>query len=151
MGWESREGKANYEGEWRNDSMHGRGKQSWSDGRSYEGQFANGRFSGQGRMGWRAEKGVLVYEGDYKDDMKHGTGKFTWADGRIYDGEWKMGKRDGMGKYTGSNGEKKIGYWEANKWTRWADEANETPASAATYQATGRTHLIVHRCRAESG
>lgn len=55
--------------------MHGRGKTSWPDGRSYEGEYKNyfNLFS-------------------YEDDKKHGTGTFIWSDGRKYIGEWKKGK-----------------------------------------------------------
>jgi len=46
--------------------MHGKGKITWTDGRSYE--------------------------GDYVDDKKHGFGTFTWSDGRKYIGMWEKGK-----------------------------------------------------------
>lgn len=32
------------------DAQDGQGRQTWSDGRVYEGQFQNGRFSGTGKM-----------------------------------------------------------------------------------------------------
>jgi len=46
--------------------MHGKGRQTWPDGRSYEGEFIN--------------------------DTKEGYGIYRWADGRIYEGKWLKGK-----------------------------------------------------------
>merc|ERR1719336_3210324 len=63
-----------YEGEWHNDKQHGAGCQTWSDGRSYEGQFQFGRFGGKGRMAWSTAKGTMIYEGEYMGDVKHGIG-----------------------------------------------------------------------------
>ncbi|CAL1131851.1 unnamed protein product [Cladocopium goreaui] len=92
--WQSK--NCQYEGQWKADAQDGQGRQTWSDGRVYEGQFQNGRFSGTGKMVWHTQKGMLVYEGQYKDDLKHGQGKFVWPDGRTYDGEWSQGKRHGV-------------------------------------------------------
>ena len=46
--------------------MHGNGKQTWPDGRSYNGQ--------------------------YDHDKKQGLGTFVWPDGRKYHGAWENGK-----------------------------------------------------------
>ena len=46
--------------------MHGVGKFTWKDGKTYY--------------------------GEYKNDLKDGWGIFTWPDGRRYEGEWKEGK-----------------------------------------------------------
>merc|ERR1719223_120983 len=110
--WSS--GSAEYVGQWENDTMHGNGRHTWTDGRSYEGQFVRGQFSGKGRMEWGTKKGPLVYDGQYKDDMKHGNGCFKWPDGRAYNGEWSSGKRHGKGAYTDTRGDTKIGYWNGN-------------------------------------
>eukprot|EP00933_Yihiella_yeosuensis_P046322 TRINITY_DN41835_c0_g1_i1.p1 TRINITY_DN41835_c0_g1~~TRINITY_DN41835_c0_g1_i1.p1 ORF type:complete len:248 (+),score=70.89 TRINITY_DN41835_c0_g1_i1:101-844(+) len=132
--WQSK--NCQYEGQWKADSQHGQGRQTWSDGRVYEGQFQNGRFSGTGRMVWHTQKGLLVYEGEYKDDLKHGHGKFVWTDGRTYDGEWHQGKRHGRGTYVTAKAERKVGYWEDDKFSRWetarpeGEGAEETPAAA---------------------
>jgi len=42
--------------------MHGKGKITWKDGRSYR--------------------------GDYLKDKKHGQGVYIWSDGREYNGSW---------------------------------------------------------------
>lgn len=122
-----------YVGEWKADQQHGKGKQKWTDGRVYEGQFDEGRFSGEGRMVWSTPKGLLVYEGQYRDDLKHGMGKFVWADGRTYEGEWCCGKRHGRGRYVNARSEQKVGYWLDDKFDRWeADNANMNGTPALT-------------------
>lgn len=51
--------------------MHGFGKFTFSDGKSYEGFYSN--------------------------DKKHGYGIFTWLNGKRYEGWWTDGKQDGYG------------------------------------------------------
>ena len=46
--------------------MHGEGKLTWEDGKSYVGMF--------------------------DQDLRHGHGKFIWSDGRSYEGNWEYGK-----------------------------------------------------------
>jgi hypothetical protein len=58
---------------------HGRGKQSFVDGRVYDGEFDCGALHGHGRM--------------------------TWPDGRWYLGEWIDGQRTGLGIEVLPNGE----------------------------------------------
>mmetsp|Transcript_62320 Transcript_62320/g.115663 ORF Transcript_62320/g.115663 Transcript_62320/m.115663 type:complete len:220 (+) Transcript_62320:95-754(+) len=108
-----------YEGQWKDDVQHGQGRQKWSDGRVYEGEFAHGKFSGFGHMTWITPQGQLVYEGEYKDDLKHGKGKFTWHDGRVYDGDWFDGKRHGRALYTNASEGQKVGFWLHDKFDHW--------------------------------
>eukprot|EP00927_Polykrikos_kofoidii_P037160 TRINITY_DN31336_c0_g1_i1.p1 TRINITY_DN31336_c0_g1~~TRINITY_DN31336_c0_g1_i1.p1 ORF type:complete len:341 (-),score=65.84 TRINITY_DN31336_c0_g1_i1:61-1083(-) len=118
--WQSRTGK--YEGQWQDDAQHGSGRQTWSDGRTYAGEFKAGRFSGNGCMVWRTQQGQLYYEGQYREDLKHGTGKFVWPDGRLYHGEWLGGKRHGRGVFMNTQAESRVGYWLADKFQNWEDE-----------------------------
>lgn len=113
-----------YEGQWQADQQHGRGKQVWTDGRTFEGEFVHGKFDGFGKMVWHTQKGLLIYEGQYKADLKHGSGKFAWGDGRVYDGEWNRGMRHGRGKYTNAANQEKVGYWVEDKFDRWESPAN---------------------------
>lgn len=115
--WQGLQGQ--YEGQWHDDIQHGQGRQTWNDGRVFNGQFDEGKFSGHGRMVWHTSKGLMSYEGTYCDDLKHGVGKFVWADGRAYDGEWMRGKRHGKGMYTNSKAEVRVGYWQNDQFERW--------------------------------
>lgn len=119
-----------YQGELQNGMRHGYGvwisafgphptsdglNSSCKYGRNYVGQFAEGKFSGSGRMQWHTTTGVIVYDGEYLCDRKHGKGKLLWPDGRMYDGQWQMGKRNGIGQYIDYSGEQRLG--------RWSDDA----------------------------
>jgi hypothetical protein len=77
--------KMTYEGEWKNDSRHGKGKMTTSSS---------------------------IYEGEWKDDVKYGKGKMTYKIGiRIkLEGEWK-GNSVGKGKMTFKNGDIYEGGW----------------------------------------
>lgn len=108
-----------FTGQWKMDQQHGKGEQTWTDGRVYEGEFGFGRFEGAGKMTWHTQKGLLIYEGQYKADLKHGVGKFTFPEGRAYDGEWLQGKRHGRALYVNAHGDQKAGYWSEDKFVRW--------------------------------
>src|SRR2546423_1867990 len=84
-----------YDGEWVNNTMHGKGVLTWKDGRKYDGTFAN--------------------------DKRHGYGMYTWADGRKYEGPWLNGKQHGQGKYILPNGQVSSGIWENGTRTQWID------------------------------
>lgn len=123
--WKSQTGQ--YEGQWQADVQHGKGRQTWSDGRVYDGQFECGKFAGHGRMVWHTNRGLLVYEGQYEADLKHGDGKFVWADGRTYNGQWREGKRHGRGVYTNARMEQKSGFWVDDKFDRWEQQPTTEP------------------------
>jgi len=123
--WQMQNGRHDqYKGQWQSDLQHGEGQQKWSDGRIYEGQYAEGVFSGKGRMVWKTRDGLMIYEGQYKDDLKNGDGKFLWADGRSYEGQWQSGKRHGRGAYAASNSTPRMGYWLADKFDSWEEPAS---------------------------
>ena len=86
-----------YDGEWKDNKMHGMGVYRWIDGR--------------------------MYEGSYVHDKKHGYGVYRWADGRKYEGKWENGKQHGRGKYLLLNGEVKVGDWVNGKRIRWIESA----------------------------
>jgi len=109
-----------YVGGWADDFQCGAGKQEWSDGRMYEGQFQKGKFHGHGRMEWNTPSGKMIYEGQYHNDQKHGQGQFIWPDGRIYKGEWEAGKRHGKGTYINAKGDPREGIWQDDKLENWS-------------------------------
>ena len=81
--------------------MHGKGIQTWSDGRCYDGEFVDGK--------------------------KSGNGELTCKNGTKYVGEWKNGKQHGRGYfYKGDEGEgnekPRYGRWEYGKRVEWIDE-----------------------------
>ncbi|CAK90590.1 unnamed protein product (macronuclear) [Paramecium tetraurelia] len=136
-----------YEGFYNDGKKHGQGILKFSNGTTYEGDFSNNELEGQGTMLWDDKRvykgqwkkskmngyGVLtfpdgrVFRGHFQDDKKNGVGEFTWSDGKKMVSTWnngkliyKLGKQNGIGICT--NGDRKIGYWEEGKRTKWLDE-----------------------------
>ncbi|EFJ28779.1 hypothetical protein SELMODRAFT_89459 [Selaginella moellendorffii] len=72
------DGNYSYEGEWKNDLMHGPGSFKYASGASYEGTWENGKY--------------------------HGNGTFKWPDGRSYAGEWRENRMHGIGSYVDNEG-----------------------------------------------
>lgn len=101
-------------GYWTNGRLHGEGKQTWLDGRSYLGSFQHGVFSGHGTMRWKTKRGQMVYDGEYSNDKRHGEGKFTWPSGKSYSGQWVNGQRHGTGIDTTASGRQWRSVWEAD-------------------------------------
>lgn len=123
-----------YEGPFVNSRIEGKGKLSWPDGSSYEGDLHEGMrhgegvyrkgevlYSGQWCMGQREGFGRLdyegnaFYEGDWKAGKKHGRGKQLWASGNVYEGEWRKGKMSGFGVMSWRTTEVYEGEWEESK------------------------------------
>jgi|ERR1712232_214054 len=97
-----------YEGEWRDDQVHGRGSFEWGAGEftgdKYEGEFVEGKRVGKGT--YLAANGAR-YDGEWSADVLHGRGIYLWPTGDKYDGEWKFNKIDGRGTYEYSNGDRR--------------------------------------------
>lgn len=60
----------------------------WSDGRNYEGEWKEGHISGRGIMKWPDGR---EYAGDFLNDKRNGFGTYRWS-GRCYIGEWMNGQ-----------------------------------------------------------
>ena len=81
---------------------NGRGAFRWTGGeragRTYEGDFKDGKLEGQGTNTWPSGQ---KYEGDFKDGKREGQGTQTWPDGSVrYRGLWKDDKRENQGGCT---------------------------------------------------
>ena len=102
-----------YNGEWKEDLLHGQGKFIFKSGDVYEGEFKDGKYNGQGKY---ISKDGDVYEGEWKDGEKHGQGKKTYNDKVVYEGAWKDGERHGLGKFIYRNGKTHYeGQWKNGK------------------------------------
>lgn len=55
----------------------------WSDGRQFEGEWKDNKMHGHGVFTWPDGR---KYEGSYENDKKCGYGEFFWSDGRCYKG-----------------------------------------------------------------
>ena len=97
-----------YEGEMLYGEFHGKGKYTYSNGDVYEGDWVDGKSHGKGKYTWASGN---MYEGDWVDDKRDGKGKYTYEDGEVFEGEYVDDKRHGRGKTTFTNGKVEEGYW----------------------------------------
>jgi len=74
-----------YEGNWKEDRLHGKGKLVNFEG-SYEGSFICDKREGEGTMAYLDGR---KYLGNWLQDMHCGKGIMITPDGTKYDGEWK--------------------------------------------------------------
>lgn len=73
-----------YTGQWKGRKKHGKGKQVWSDGAYYVGEWKEGRACGElDRM--------------FCLDKPSGSGSFQHADGDRYSGNWENDQANGYG------------------------------------------------------
>ncbi len=76
---------------------------------SYEGDWTQGNFSGNGTMIWQ---GGEKYFGEWLNGLKHGDGVLKFAEHKLgfsYEGGWKEGKFSGNGTFIWKDGEKYVG------------------------------------------
>lgn len=97
-----------YEGWYKDDLRHGRGKYVWSDRDVYDGEWKNHMKHGYGEF--RFASGAS-YQGMWREDNRHGQGKYRLLNGEIYEGEYKDDLRDGEGTYLFRSGAKYDGSW----------------------------------------
>ena len=68
----------------------------------YQGQWANGRRTGQGKMTWNTGEEFI---GDWKDNLQQGQGEHRWASSGHYDVcGWDQGLRHGNAVYYDDKG-----------------------------------------------
>lgn len=108
-----------YEGEFANDVFEGNGTYCWGNQKKYIGQWKNGQMHGEGIFTWKDGR---VYKGEFQFDKKNGMGTLSWNDGRVWVGSWKDDKQNGTGEMTDVGGTKQIGMWEDGRRVRWLDE-----------------------------
>ena len=75
--------------------FNGYGTLTWSDKKTYEGNWKENKMNGIGKLVWPDGRS---YEGNFINDVKEGEGLFIWPDVskkgkyRSYRGSWKNGK-----------------------------------------------------------
>jgi hypothetical protein len=91
-----------YEGEFVDDTKHGKGKIKYHNkGDYYEGEFTRGAMTGKGYYVW---KNNHTYNGDFVDGKMHGKGLYKWTDGNEYEGEYINNKKEGKGIFRWKDG-----------------------------------------------
>lgn len=105
-----------YDGEWKNNNMHGYGKLYYSNNKlAYEGDWFIDQFHGRGKVynddpssifGYfdytnfdNLDEKWKYYEGDLVCDSKEGEGKLVLSNDEYYEGQFRNDKVDGRGKF----------------------------------------------------
>ena len=94
-----------YLGEWKNDTWHGKGSFTFSDGEAESGIYVNGELINPSTETF-SNGDQLLDNGDYTT-----FGTFTYENGDEYTGGFKLGKRHGEGTYIFVGGDKYVGEW----------------------------------------
>ena len=125
----SMDGNGTYEGEWKQDEMHGyghwnhpngdkhdgfyenglphgQGHSLWANGDEYIGFFSKGKMDGQGKLvSKNTEDGSESrYDGGWQRGKRHGRGHWKLSNKDEYKGDFKRGLKHGQGCYTLADG-----------------------------------------------
>lgn len=91
-----------YNGNFVKDMKHGKGKIHFIiQDEEYEGEFYEGKLTGKGIFKWKNKDS---YIGDVVNRKMHGIGKYIWQDGSEYEGEYVDNIKEGKGKFKWNNG-----------------------------------------------
>ncbi|CAM9288247.1 unnamed protein product, partial [Ascophyllum nodosum] len=97
---------------WEDDRMEGKGTYVCASGSRYEGEFRGNHRHGRGKCQWgnrcdrayrcplgykHEGRGYCIYVGEWKLGKWEGQGNFRCVDHRIAEGTWKQGRLDGWG------------------------------------------------------
>ena len=126
--------QGHFKGYIKDNRPEGLGKMSYTDGSSYQGNWSNGAWNGEGLYVngkdsvyglWANGKvqgdviyrtSSLFFEGAFMDNSPIGEGILALSDGSFYSGIWLDGKRQGNGDMIFSNGDSYMGEWSDNKF-----------------------------------
>ena len=97
--------KDSYKGNFKDNSITGKGIYTWANKHTFQGEFLNGKMHGEGIYTW-PEGGY--YKGHYVDNIKEGYGEFKWSNGKEYKGMFKGGKPYGKGILISNGKEKNV-------------------------------------------
>ena len=91
-----------YEGTFKKNNYN-EGKFKFSDGRSYNGEWKNNNIHGKGKFSWDKD---IYYKGHYKNNMREGKGTYYFDKDNNFSGYWKNNIPHGDGILI--DGEKKL-------------------------------------------
>ncbi|QED22876.1 MORN repeat-containing protein [Candidatus Deianiraea vastatrix] len=86
-----------YEGNFENDTMHGKGKLYFPNGSYYDGHWVNGKQEGKGTLLYADD--YSFYQGDFANGKRHGKGYYCYPNGGRYEGNFENGEPKGNGQY----------------------------------------------------
>lgn len=97
-----------YEGEWKDNKEHGKGKRVFEEDHYYIGLWKEGEREGFGFYHWPNK---TFYEGEFKEGFRHGHGTYTWSEKAKYIGQWQKGIEHGKGIRSWADGDRYEGDW----------------------------------------
>lgn len=59
-----------------------------------------------------------TYDGEWKEGIFDGQGTYTWLNGSSYSGGYRRGEEDGKGTFTDGNGKVTKGIWSNEGFVR---------------------------------
>jgi hypothetical protein len=80
-------GIGTYKGFFKRGNLEGIGRFDYLDGSIYEGDWRENRKHGKGRL--IEVDGFTIYTGEWDNDIKHGKGIFSQKDTCLIEGVWK--------------------------------------------------------------
>lgn len=147
-----------YEGEFRSDSLTGKGTIHFLAGGKnkndphdyYTGDFLDGKKHGEGTYTWADSS---TYTGSFENDMRHGQGVYKDADGSSYEGAYENGMKQGEGVAKYNDGSRYEGtfdkdmrhgigsyYWENGESYTGEFKNNNISGRGTYYWPSGRTY-----------
>ena len=103
--------KSFYEGFWKHDKPHGRGRLILKDMTVIEGTFVNGLVIRK----WTDRRGNYFDGFSNLNGQAHGKCSVRYISGECYNGDWINGRREGKGLYRPNNGPELEGEWTDDK------------------------------------
>ena len=120
---------SSYVGELAQEKPDGFGKRKFLNGDIYEGDFRNGRQSGEGTMVYRGNASLRRYEGAWAADKRHGRGALEYSNGAIRWGLWTNDSFE-RGSLEDESGVVYTGIWQGDVLisgtAQWADGSSFT-------------------------
>lgn len=100
-----------------NPPLNGYGTFVYPNGDRYEGEWKDGKRSGQGKLLFNLEnkRNSVWYEGTWEDDSMNGYGVMLKTNGSRYEGEWKNNEKSGRGTLIWQSGDRFEGSWRADE------------------------------------
>ncbi|OQR90289.1 hypothetical protein ACHHYP_05648 [Achlya hypogyna] len=80
-----------YEGHWADDTLDGAGVMNYANGDVYDGSWLRGMRDGQGKLTMAPPStavATVYYDGAWKQDKRHGPGALGYSDGSVLRGTW---------------------------------------------------------------
>ena len=94
--------KSVFNGEYLDDNANGFGVMNHKGGSYYEGEWRDNKAHGKGKYVFENESSVYI--GDFSQDLKEGKGIQTYKDGSSYEGDFSKGMKDGDGLFKFTDG-----------------------------------------------